>query len=155
MRRPCRRDAGGTSPWTIPLDKLEKGIDDIEIKSGFLQKWSICGGADSFTISLKPRAVTTIDDHMHSSSTKSEVTVPYLGITKIRIDAFDRLRRRGGAISPFSQRASPSRGDGNRLSPGEVVRELPLRRGPSAYPRDHRGKLTRWRHRNLHVRLRR
>jgi hypothetical protein len=70
------------SPWTIPLDQCDPSIEGMEIASGFLQKWTICGGADSFAISLKPRAVTVTGDHIHCSNTKSEVTVTYLGIVK-------------------------------------------------------------------------
>jgi hypothetical protein len=70
------------SPWTIPLDHCDKAIDDMEVKSAFLQKWTICGGADSFAISLNPRAVTVTGDHIHCSRIKSEVAVIYLGFAK-------------------------------------------------------------------------
>ncbi|HLW91358.1 MAG TPA: hypothetical protein VKS78_08675 [Roseiarcus sp.] len=70
------------SPWTIPLDHCDKTIDDIDIKAGFLQKWTICGGADSFAISLNPRAVTVTGDHIHCSNIKSEVAVTYIGFAK-------------------------------------------------------------------------
>jgi hypothetical protein len=69
-------------PWTIPLDHCDKAIDDMEVKSAFLQKWTICGGADSFAISLNPRAVTVTGDHVHCSKIKSEVAVTYLGFAK-------------------------------------------------------------------------
>jgi hypothetical protein len=70
------------SPWTIALDRCDKAIDDIDVKSAFLQKWTICGGADSFAISLNPRVVAVTGDHTHCSSVKSEVTAIYLGVAK-------------------------------------------------------------------------
>jgi hypothetical protein len=70
------------SPWTIPLDRCDKAIDGMEIKTAFLQKWTICGGADSFAISLNPRSVTVTGDHVHCSTIKSEVSVTYLGVAK-------------------------------------------------------------------------
>jgi hypothetical protein len=70
------------SPWMIPLDHCDKAIDDMEVKSAFLQKWTICGGANSFAISLNPRAVAITSDHFNCSRTKSEVTVTYLGFAK-------------------------------------------------------------------------
>jgi hypothetical protein len=70
------------SPWTITLDHCDKAIEDMEVRSAFLQKWTICGGADSFAISLNPRAVTVTGDHIHCSQIKSEVAVTYLGSAK-------------------------------------------------------------------------
>ncbi len=67
------------SPWVIPLADCDKAIDEIEIKSAFLSKWNICGGSDSFQISLKPRTVTVTGTHFNCSRQKSEVTVVYLG----------------------------------------------------------------------------
>jgi hypothetical protein len=81
----CSGSVGETpedSPWTIALDHCDKAIDSIDVKSGFLQKWTICGGADSFAISLNPRMVSVTGDHIHCSSTKSEVVVTYLGVAK-------------------------------------------------------------------------
>jgi len=70
------RDQG---PWVIPLADCDKAIDEIDIKSAFLSKWNICGGADSFQISLKPRTVTVTGTAFNCSWQKSEVTVAYLG----------------------------------------------------------------------------
>ena len=70
------------SPWTIPLDHCDKAIDDMDVRSAFLQKWTICGGADSFSIASNPRAVTVTGDHMHCSRSKSEVSVTYIGVAK-------------------------------------------------------------------------
>jgi hypothetical protein len=70
------------SPWAIPLDRCDKTIDGMEIKSAFLQKWTICGGADSFAISSDPRRVMVTGDHIHCSKIKSEVSVTYLGFAK-------------------------------------------------------------------------
>jgi hypothetical protein len=46
-------------------------------------------------------------------------------------------------------------GDGAGSLPTKSSANEPLRESPSEYPRDYRGKLTRWRHRNLHARVRR
>jgi hypothetical protein len=56
-----------------------------------LQKWPVCGRADRFTTSLKLRAVTVTGDHIHCSSTKSEVTATYLGTAKddLRLQLID------------------------------------------------------------------
>ena len=70
------------SPWTITLDHCDKAIDGMDVKSGFLQKWTICGGADSFAISLNPRMVTVTGDHIHCAKIKSEVVVTYLGVSR-------------------------------------------------------------------------
>jgi hypothetical protein len=81
----CSGSVGETpedSPWTIPLDRCDKAIDDMDVKSAFLQKWTICGGADSFAISINPRGVTVTGDHVHCSSIKSEVAVTYLGFAR-------------------------------------------------------------------------
>ena len=40
--------------WKIPLDKCDKAIDAIDVKAGFVSKWSICGGAKSFEVTLDP-----------------------------------------------------------------------------------------------------
>jgi hypothetical protein len=40
--------------WKVPLDKCDSAIDAIDVKSGFVTKWSICGGAKSFEVSLNP-----------------------------------------------------------------------------------------------------
>jgi hypothetical protein len=66
-------------PWVIPLADCDKATDEIEIKSAFLSKWNICGGADSFQISLKPRSVTVTGTAFNRSWRKSEVTVAYIG----------------------------------------------------------------------------
>jgi hypothetical protein len=68
--------------WPIPLNKCDSAIDKIEAKSGFVTKWSICGGAKSFELSLKPRAVIVSSDHVHCSRTPSEVSVTFVGSPK-------------------------------------------------------------------------
>jgi hypothetical protein len=68
--------------WPIPLNKCDSAIDKIDVKSGFITKWSICGGAKSFELSLNPRAVVVSSDHVHCSSTPSEVSVTFVGSPK-------------------------------------------------------------------------
>jgi hypothetical protein len=68
--------------WKIPLDKCDSAIDSIDVKSGFVAKWSICGGAKSFEVSLNPRAVIVSSDHIHCSSAPSEVAVTFMGPLK-------------------------------------------------------------------------
>jgi hypothetical protein len=68
--------------WQIPLNKCDSAIDTIEVKSGFITKWSICGGAKSFELSLNPRAVVVSSDHIHCSRTPSEVSVTFVGSPK-------------------------------------------------------------------------
>ena len=68
--------------WVIPLDKCDNAIDEIDVKSGFLSKWTICGGAKSFAISVDPRTVTVSSDHIHCSNPASEVSVTYIGPLK-------------------------------------------------------------------------
>ena len=68
--------------WPIPLDKCDGAIEKIEVKSGFVTKWSICGGAKSFALSLDPRAVIVSSDHVHCSRTPSEVSVTFVGSPK-------------------------------------------------------------------------
>jgi hypothetical protein len=68
--------------WVIPLDKCDDAIDEIDVKSGFLSKWTICGGAKSFAISVDPRTVTVSSDHIHCSNPASEVSVTYIGPLK-------------------------------------------------------------------------
>ena len=54
--------------WKIPLDKCDKAIDAIDVKAGFVTKWSICGGAKSFEVTLDPRAVIVSSDAVHCSN---------------------------------------------------------------------------------------
>jgi hypothetical protein len=68
--------------FSIPLDKCDASIDAIDVKSGFLSKWTICDGAKSFEIVLKPRAVKVTSDALHCSSTRSEVSVTFIGSAK-------------------------------------------------------------------------
>jgi hypothetical protein len=68
--------------WRIPLTKCDGAIDKIDVKSGFVTKWSICGGAKSFEVSLDPRAVVVSSDHVHCSRTPSEVSVMFVGSSK-------------------------------------------------------------------------
>ena len=68
--------------WVIPLDKCDNAIDEIDVKSGFLSKWTICGGAKSFAISVDPRTVTVSSDHIHCSNPASAVSVTYIGPLK-------------------------------------------------------------------------
>ena len=68
--------------WKIPLDKCDKAIDAIDVKAGFVSKWSICGGAKSFEVTLDPRAVIVSSDAVHCSSTPSEVSVTFIGPLK-------------------------------------------------------------------------
>ena len=68
--------------FSIPLDKCDTTIDAIEVKSGFLSKWTICGGAKSFEIELWPRAVKVTSDAFHCSSSRSEVSVTFIGSVK-------------------------------------------------------------------------
>ena len=68
--------------WKIPLGKCDKSIDTIDVKAGFVSKWSICGGAKSFEVALDPRAVIVSSDAIHCSNTPSEVSVTFLGPPK-------------------------------------------------------------------------
>ena len=68
--------------WKIPLDKCDKSIDAIDVKAGFVSKWSICGGAKSFEVTLDPRAVIVSSDAIHCSNTPSEVSVTFIGPPK-------------------------------------------------------------------------
>ena len=68
--------------FSIALDKCDATIDAIDVKSGFLSKWAICGGAKSFEIELKPRAVRVTTDALHCSNTRSEVSVTFIGTAK-------------------------------------------------------------------------
>jgi hypothetical protein len=68
--------------WKIPLDQCDKAIDAIDVKSGFVRKWTICGGAKSFEVTLNPRAVVVSSDHVHCSSTPSEASVTFVGPLK-------------------------------------------------------------------------
>ena len=68
--------------FVIPLDHCDATIDAIEPKAGFLSKWTICGGAKSFDVSVNPRAVKVTSDAFHCSSQRSEVTVTYIGPLK-------------------------------------------------------------------------
>jgi hypothetical protein len=68
--------------WVIPLTNCDKGIDALDLRSGFLSRWTICGGSDSFQVSLNPRTVTVTGEHFSCSRQKSEVTVTYLGYSK-------------------------------------------------------------------------
>jgi hypothetical protein len=68
--------------WKIPLDKCDKAIDAIDVKAGFVSKWSICGGAKSFEVTLDPRAVIVSSDSVHCSNTPSEVSVTFIGPPK-------------------------------------------------------------------------
>jgi hypothetical protein len=68
--------------WKIPLDKCDKAIDAIDVKAGFVSKWSICGGAKSFEVTLDPRAVIVSSDAIHCSNTPSEVSVTSIGSPK-------------------------------------------------------------------------
>jgi hypothetical protein len=68
--------------WKIPLDKCDKAIDAIDVKTGFVTKWSVCGGAKSFEVSLEPRAVIVSSDHVHCSETPSEASVTFVGLKK-------------------------------------------------------------------------
>ena len=68
--------------WKIPLDKCDKSIDAIDVKAGFVSKWSICGGAKSFEVALDPRAVIVSSDSIHCSNTPSEVSVTFIGPPK-------------------------------------------------------------------------
>ncbi len=68
--------------WKIELDRCDKAIDGIDVQSGFVTKWSICGGAKSFEVSLDPRAVIVSSDAVHCSNMPSEVSVTYIGRLK-------------------------------------------------------------------------
>ena len=68
--------------FTIPLDQCDKAIDAIDVQSGFLSKWTICGGAKSFEIVLQPRAVKVTSDAFHCSSARSAVSVTFIGPLK-------------------------------------------------------------------------
>ena len=68
--------------WKIKLDRCDKAIDAIDVASGFVTKWSICGGAKSFEVSLNPRAVIVSSDAIHCSNTPTEVSVTYIGPLK-------------------------------------------------------------------------
>jgi hypothetical protein len=68
--------------WKIPLDQCDKTIDAIDVKSGFVTKWTICGGAKSFEVTLNPRAVIVSSDHVHCSDTPSEASVTFVGPPK-------------------------------------------------------------------------
>jgi hypothetical protein len=68
--------------WKISLDKCDKSIDAIDVKAGFVSKWSICGGAKSFEVTLDPRAVIVSSDAIHCSNTPSEVSVTFIGAPK-------------------------------------------------------------------------
>ncbi len=68
--------------WKIPLDRCDKAIDAIDVKAGFVSKWSICGGAKSFEVTLDPRAVIVSSDAVHCSTTPSEVSVTFIGPMK-------------------------------------------------------------------------
>jgi hypothetical protein len=68
--------------WKIALDKCDKSIDAIDVKAGFVSKWSICGGAKSFEVTLDPRAVIVSSDAVHCSNTPSEVSVTFIGPPK-------------------------------------------------------------------------
>jgi hypothetical protein len=68
--------------WKIPLDKCDKSIGAIDVKAGFVSKWSICGGAKSFEVTLDPRAVIVSSDATHCSITPSEVSVTFIGPPK-------------------------------------------------------------------------
>jgi hypothetical protein len=68
--------------WKIPLDKCDKTIDAVDVKAGFVSKWSICGGAKSFEVTLDPRAVIVSSDATHCSNTPSEVSVTFIGPPK-------------------------------------------------------------------------
>ncbi len=68
--------------WKIPLDKCDKTIDAMDVKAGFVSKWSICGGAKSFEVTLDPRAVIVSSDAIHCSNTPSEVSVTFIGPPK-------------------------------------------------------------------------
>jgi hypothetical protein len=69
-------------PFVIALDKCDKAIDDIDVKAGFLTRWTICGGAKSFDISVEPRAVTVTTDAIDCSTIPSQVSVTYVGPMK-------------------------------------------------------------------------
>jgi hypothetical protein len=68
--------------WKIPLNTCDKSIDAIDVKAGFVSKWSICGGAKSFEVTLDPRAVIVSSDAVHCSNTPSEVSVTFIGPLK-------------------------------------------------------------------------
>jgi len=68
--------------FTIPLDHCDAAIDAIAPKAGFLSKWTICGGAKSFDVSVEPREVRVTSDAFHCSSQRSEVVVTYVGPLK-------------------------------------------------------------------------
>jgi hypothetical protein len=68
--------------FAIPLDHCDAAIDVMTPKAGFLSKWTICGGAKSFDVSLDPREVKVTSDAFHCSSSRSEVTVTYIGPLK-------------------------------------------------------------------------
>jgi hypothetical protein len=68
--------------WKIPLDKCDKSIDSIDVKAGFVSKWSICGGAKSFEVAPDPRVVIVSSDAIHCSNTPSEVSVTFIGPPK-------------------------------------------------------------------------
>ncbi len=68
--------------WKIPLDRCDKAIDAINVRAGFVSKWSICGGAKSFEVALDPRAVIVCSDAVHCSTTPSEVSVTFVGPPK-------------------------------------------------------------------------
>jgi hypothetical protein len=69
-------------PFVIALDHCDKAIDAIDVKAGFLTKWTICGGAKSFDISLAPRQVTVTSDAINCASIPSQVSVTYVGPVK-------------------------------------------------------------------------
>jgi peptidoglycan/LPS O-acetylase OafA/YrhL len=68
--------------WKIPLDRCDKAIDAIDVKAGFVSKWSVCGGAKTFEVTLDPRAVIVSSDAVHCSTTPSEVGVTFIGPLK-------------------------------------------------------------------------
>jgi hypothetical protein len=68
--------------WKIPLDKCDKTIDAIDVRAGFVSKWTICGGAKSFEVTLDPRTVIVSSDAIHCSNTPSEVSVTFIGPPK-------------------------------------------------------------------------
>ena len=85
--------------WKIPLDKCDKAIDAIDVKAGFVSKWSICGGAKSFEVTLDPRAVIVSSDAVHCSNTPSEVSVTFIGQNSsgtLRRTAAPNCRARSG-----------------------------------------------------------
>ena len=66
-------------PFVIPLTSCDKAIDGLDVKAGFLSDLRVCGGADSFKISLNPRAVSVTSTAFNCSSSKTEATVTYIG----------------------------------------------------------------------------